>query len=1285
MFKARPPSGNSLEAAPTKRTALTAARLLALLAVLAALALAAALSGVLPVQGQTPTVLVSNTGQTATSFNATLNNAEQKRAQGFTTGSEAAGYELSSIGFRFKNVAETAAASKLTATLTEESSGNPGSDLCTLTNPTIAANAVNTFTAPTSCPILAANTTYFFVLERSDASGNSIGVSVTSSGNEDSTPATGWSISNDRHQSTGTAPWNNTAGESYLIEVKGVVRAAAAGTVLVKNTGQTGDGFDYSVDPDYPKSAQLFTTGTSSNYTLSSIGITSSNVITASEAGDDLQVTLNDVGNDNFPDNALCTLTDPASFSSSGVHTFDAPSTDPCPTLTPSTSYFVVIEFVRTNLHTIELTGTTSGSEDAGSLAGWSIGNASIFFDSTDMTWDSTSIAYQIDVRGTALGAGVTISESVLTVTEGGSDNYTVVLDSQPTADVTIDITAGGDVTTNPTSLTFTPSNWSTPKTVTVRANQDDDAVDDSYVITHTVAQGSAAEYHGLSIDDVDVTVVDDDEAGATISKDRLTIDEGGSGTYTIVLDTQPSADVTIIISELVLGVAVNPFHPMFTPSNWNTPQTITVGGIQDDDAVDDSVKITHTVAQGSAAEYLGLSIDDIDVTVVDDDVPLEVTIKKRVASAPTSAPFRVTITFDRAVTGFEEGDVTGWYPGTHFSFDLTDLREETSGLVYSARVDHILDTPDDRLKVIVGSDVAQSVPGDVGNTPGLRSIKVDAPDPGPEPGGTYVWSATMTAGDSAPGSSATGFIGYGRADTVDDLGEIDSPTFTWRGTDYTVLELIHTPAWATVDLLLSEPLPDNGRGMTLHLGGGRWLRFGDYQNVKMTVLDEVDDSRYIWQPVLLGWEQDDSVAVSIRVAGGQAAPQRANTPATGAPTISGAPRVGETLTAGTSGIEDEDGLTGVSFSYQWLVRDGGADTEIEDATASTYTLSDADEGKAFLVRVAFTDDAGNEETLTSHAVAAAATTANTPAEGLPAISGTAQVGETLTADTSGIADADGLDNASFTYQWIADDADIEGATNSTYALAADDEGKTIKVKVTITDDGGNEETLTSAATAAVEPAPNSPATGQPDINGTARVGETLTADVSGIDDADGLDDAVFSYQWTRNDGTEDTYIQDARDSTYVLDADDEGTTIKVRVTFTDDRGHGETLTSAATDAVAGLPPEPLTVSLENEADAHDGETPFTFELRFSEEFHLSYTTLRDHAFTVAGGKVEKAQRLTKGSNIHWRITVQPDSNADVTITLPATGDCDADGAICTADGRKLSNRLELTVSGPDG
>ena len=93
---------------------------------------------------------------------------------------------------------------------------------------------------------------------------------------------------------------------------------------------------------------------------------------------------------------------------------------------------------------------------------------------------------------------------------------------------------------------------------------------------------------------------------------------------------------------------------------------------------------------------------------------------------------------------------------------------------------------------------------------------------------------------------------------------------------------------------------------------------------------------------------------------------------------------------------------------------------------------------------------------------------ANNPATGAPGISGTARAGETLTATTTGISDADGLANATFTYQWLADDTEISGATGSSYTVVAADEGKAIKVTVSFTDDAGNAETLTSAATTAV-------------------------------------------------------------------------------------------------------------------------------------------------------------------------------------------------------------------------
>ena len=303
----------------------------------------------------------------------------------------------------------------------------------------------------------------------------------------------------------------------------------------------------------------------------------------------------------------------------------------------------------------------------------------------------------------------------------------------------------------------------------------------------------------------------------------------------------------------------------------------------------------------------------------------------------------------------------------------------------------------------------------------------------------------------------------------------------------------------------------------------------------------------------------------------------RPNSPATGAPAVTGTAQVGETLTSDTSGIADVDGLTKVSYRYQWVASDGTSDTDIPDATDSTYTLAAADEGRTVKVKVSFTDDAGNGETLTSSATAAVDAALNTPATGAPAISGTTQVGEMLSADTSGIGDADGLTNGSYSYQWIrndgSSDTDITDAADSSYTLVAADEGKTIKVRVSFTDDAANEETLTSTATETVSFAvqqqiANSPATGAPTISGTAQVGEALTADTSGIADTDGLVNATFRYQWMRNDGTSETDIQNATGSTYTLVDNDEGQTIKVKVSFTDDAGNDETLSSGATDAV---------------------------------------------------------------------------------------------------------------------
>ena len=140
----------------------------------------------------------------------------------------------------------------------------------------------------------------------------------------------------------------------------------------------------------------------------------------------------------------------------------------------------------------------------------------------------------------------------------------------------------------------------------------------------------------------------------------------------------------------------------------------------------------------------------------------------------------------------------------------------------------------------------------------------------------------------------------------------------------------------------------------------------------------------------------------------------------------------------------------------------------------------------------------------------------NTAAAGAPAIGGTAQVGEALTASTSGISDADGLDDASFAYQWIRTDADIGGATGSTYTVVDADEGERLKVRVDFTDDAGHEERLTSAATDAVAAAP-----------------EPLTASFEGLP-AEHAGQGSFSFRVAFSEGIKISYTT-VRDASFTV------------------------------------------------------------------------------------------------------------------------------------------------------
>ena len=303
--------------------------------------------------------------------------------------------------------------------------------------------------------------------------------------------------------------------------------------------------------------------------------------------------------------------------------------------------------------------------------------------------------------------------------------------------------------------------------------------------------------------------------------------------------------------------------------------------------------------------------------------------------------------------------------------------------------------------------------------------------------------------------------------------------------------------------------------------------------------------------------------------------------------------------------------------------------------------------------------------------------TLNTPATGQPSVTGDAVLEGVLTADVSAIMDDDGLTNVTFSYQWIRVEGGVEtgiaGATSASYTLTGDDEGKNIQVRVSFTDDAGNSETLTSPAI--FLPADtNVPARGDVSLTGTARVGSSLSADTSAVEDTNGLTGVSFSYQWLREQDGIETGIDGGVASEYTLTDADAGKNIRVRVTFSDDDGHAETIVSDALYV-----PVPLTAELLEVPGDHDGESEFAFRVSFNLPIENPGTDVRDHFFSLTGGTVTGAHRIEERNDL-WEVTVLPEGTEDVEIELSGGRECSEPGAPCDRHGSILFDSPAATV-----
>ena len=932
------------------------------------------------------------------------------------------------------------------------------------------------------------------------------------------------------------------------------------------------------------------------------------------------------------------------------------------------------------------------------------VGTVSVKVTASDGHGGSVSDTFDIVVSA---AAGVTVSKSALTVTEEDTtgNTYTVVLDTRPTANVTVTVAghAGTDVTPSPTSLTFTTTTWGTAQTVTVTAGDDADTANDAVTLTHSAASTDTG-YEGISIDGVAVTVTDNDTAPATgaptitgtaqvgqtltaVTTGIMDADGLTSPTYTYqwIRVDGTEADIasenssTYILVDADLGttlkVRVTFADDLGHTETLTSAATATVGAAATGPTVTD-VAVTSTPASGTTY-YLAGEVIEFTVTF---SAPVTVTATPKFAfrlgaatrqAAYASGSDSVALVFARTVQAGEvDRNGISW---NALALALDGGTITQTGATTAARLTHAAQAS------LEGHRVDAAPPMQVSaSVQGLALVLVyDEPlDPASMPApGAYTVTATVGATATHPAVSEVSIYGI-----------------------WVTLTLDAAPAaGATVTLAYAPPASN-------------------------PVQDEAGN---------------DAPAFSGQKVNGAAG----NTAPTGAPTITGTAQVGQTLTASTTGIADADGLTSPTYTYQWI-RVNGTEADIAGENSSTYILVDADLGTTLKVRVTFADDLGHTETLTSAATAtvgAAATAALGQVLGVGVAPGNAHLVVTWTAvDTAtgytvqwmsgsqgyttgdrqapvtsgsttrytipsltngteytvqviatrtgatdgppseemtgtprvppppppppvtdlaqvlGVGVAPGnahlvvtwtaVDTATgYTVQWMSDgegyntgdrQATVTSGSPTRYTIPSLTNGTAYTVRVIATRTGADDGPPSAEMTGTPR-VPNTAATGAPTITGTAQVGETLTASTTGIADANGLTSPTYTYQWIRVDGTDEADIASANSSTYTLVDADLGTTLKVRVTFADDLGHTETLTSAATATVGAAATGPTVTDVAVTSTPASGTTYYLAGevIEFTVTFSAPVTVTATPKFAFRLGAATRQAAYASGSD----------------------------------------------------
>ena len=1103
---------------------------------------------------------------------------------------------------------------------------------------------------------------------------------------------------------------------SAAVALAGALSLMVAGLMAVPVQAQTGEilvkNFDKAKDTTSGSGlfvgsllgrnfagAQEFTTGSSpAGYTITEVTAIFNQFVDNTSG---VKVSIYTSTASGIPDSSLYELTNPMSIDDDGWNRFTPPENST--TLDSSTTYLVVFDYTGSTQY--GLVATSSSSEDSGGAAGWGIGNENL--KRTDGSWaghvggplylrikgtvhnnlpDFGAMTTMRDVEAETpanvnVGAPVTATDhddEAPTYTLGGADTDTFAIDSS-TGQIRTRVALPNQRRRYSVTVTADDGNGGTD-TIAVTINL---FVDDQVQVTNLEARARAGRVIALSWDappnseELDITgyrievstdgthfeeLVSSQDAtqyvhntgfpaGQTLyyrvrtileslgprpsvavvsattegdprvapSLPALNLVEGGSATYTVALTEQPSSAIRVTHSSDNSDVKVSPPSLTFRPDNWEVPQSVTVQAAQDADDVDDVATVTYSAA-GSSYQP-----SQVRVRVKDNDRPSFGTLE---------AEFYYT---------FHLGTV----PGVHFGESLEVRVRFSNPLRYRHDITDVTGPngevfvqPGPELTDLIGPDRGIRVTNGTVESIGILDHRILVLNVTPSGSGDITLTLEPLPCDE-PGALCSGSAGL--ADRV----------------QHTVRAAADPP-----------PTPTDIQQQRMQQGNTEKMR------VSFDGTDDATISRVQWKFPGQEWSEAKEFW-TWRRAGPEERQRAVTTTVTRGVAYDIRARWESPIGIGPWAYGSREGLPQAQWGETLIWRLVGGRAEVR-----IHYDRDLDRKSRLDVARSLFDVTYSESRAFGHSVEHVSIIDND--QGQPRVVKLRLASVVLGRQASGADGPHVGERVWVSYERSRSISPQPPGVFDRHGNAAPSFGR---LEATLVADLNSPALYVADATVSEAQG----ATADFAVTLSRAASETVTVEYAAVPDGsatEGADYAATSGTLTFNAGeTSKTISVPVHDDSH----EDGGETF--RLMLSNPSGGNAYLADAWAigtihndDSVPETSEAPaLTASFPDVPQTHDGSA-FTFELAFTMEVSIGYETLlgtvgRPGAISVTGGRVTAVSRVVQEKNQNWHVTVEPNGDTDVTISLPATTDCAAAGAICTADARALAAAVTATVA----